>query len=374
MTATIAAAGADGRALWYLTRGTGAVSLLLLTLTVVLGVADVRRLSSPRLPRFVVDGLHQTVSLLVVVTLLIHIGTTLLDSFAPIRLVDAVVPFISAYRPVWIGFGALALDLLLAIVITSLARARLGYRAWRGVHWFAYACWPVALLHGLGSGSDIRGGFALYLSIACAATVAIAVLARLLGRDGRYGPAAAGLAAVVAAGVALAVWLPAGPLADGWAARAGTPGAVLAAAHGRPRAHSSRGTSARPAAPTGVVRAPVNTAVTGRADQVVNPGGATVLRFTLALRQGPLPRLRIELQGKALAGGGLSLSKGRVVLGTSRDPSLYTGPVATLQGGQLSASLRGSRNDLRLALSMQVDPNTNRVSGNVSLVPAQGGG
>ena len=179
---TTVAAAVDGRALWYLTRGTGAVSLVLLTLSVVLGVADVRRWSAPRLPRFVVDGLHQTVSLLVIVTLAIHIATTLLDSFAPIRLVDVVVPFGSAYRPLWVGFGALAFDLLLALVITSLARARLGYRAWRAVHWLAYACWPVALLHGLGSGSDIRGGFAFVLSLACAAAVVVAVLARLHGK------------------------------------------------------------------------------------------------------------------------------------------------------------------------------------------------
>ncbi|MEA2422927.1 MAG: methionine sulfoxide reductase heme-binding subunit, partial [Thermoleophilaceae bacterium] len=101
------AAQVDGRALWYLTRGTGAVSLVLLTLSVVLGVVDVRRWSAEHMPRFVVDGLHRTVSLFVVVTLAIHIVTTLLDSFAPIRLVDVVVPFVSSYRPIWIGFGAL---------------------------------------------------------------------------------------------------------------------------------------------------------------------------------------------------------------------------------------------------------------------------
>jgi hypothetical protein len=85
-------------AMWYLTRGTGAAALVLLTLTLVLGVVDVERFTSPRFPRFVVDGWHRTVALLVCVLLAIHIGTTVLDGYAPIRVVDAVVPFVSVYR------------------------------------------------------------------------------------------------------------------------------------------------------------------------------------------------------------------------------------------------------------------------------------
>ena len=142
-------AAAGGRALWYLTRGAGAMTLVLLTVSAVLGIADVRRWTSPRVPRFVVDGLHRTVSLLVVALVAVHVVTSIIDSYAPIRLIDAVIPFISAYRPVWVGLGAVAFDLLLALVVTSLLRARLGARSWRAVHWLAYACWPVAFVHGL---------------------------------------------------------------------------------------------------------------------------------------------------------------------------------------------------------------------------------
>src|SRR5476651_431405 len=99
MTAVVAAAGPS--AYWYLTRSTGAVSLLLLTLSLVLGVIDVRRWSSSRWPRFVLDALHRNVSLLVMVFLALHIITAALDSFAAIPLIDAIVPFIGAYRPVW---------------------------------------------------------------------------------------------------------------------------------------------------------------------------------------------------------------------------------------------------------------------------------
>lgn len=366
----------DGRALWYLARGTGAVSLVLLTLSVALGVADVRRWSAPRLPRFVVDGLHRTVSLFVVVTVAIHVITTLLDSFAPIRLVDVLVPFVSAYRPLWIGFGALAFDLLLALVITSLARARLGYRGWRAVHWLAYACWPVALLHGLGSGSDIRGGFAFVLSLACAAAVAIAIVARLLATDGPLGTQVGVLGAIAAAVAALAIWLPAGPLARGWAARAGTPRSVLAAAHGQsPAPRGGRAGSpatrraARPAAAG--LSAPLTAPVTGRVGEVVNPNGSAVVQLSLDLQKGPFTRMNVQLFGRSAAGGGISLTHGQVALGTKGRPATYRGPVSSLNGGQLDARLSGKGgSSLAVALALQIDRSTGHVAGTANLVPA----
>jgi DMSO/TMAO reductase YedYZ heme-binding membrane subunit len=175
-------------------------------------------------PRFVIDGLHRTVSLLVVVFVGVHVVTAALDTFAPVTLIDAFMPFGSAYRPVWLGLGAVAFDLLLALVVTSLLRARLGAQAWRNVHWLAYACWPFALLHGLGTGSDVRPGWMLWLSVACAAVVAVAVIARAAETFPAAATAAAGVAV---AGLALAVWLPSGPLAKGWAHAAGTPKSIL---------------------------------------------------------------------------------------------------------------------------------------------------
>lgn len=213
-------------ALWYFTRASGAASLVLLTATLVLGVVDVGRWTSPRFPRFVTDALHRTVSLLVVVFVALHVLTSVLDTFAPVRLADAVVPFGSAYRPLWLGLGAVAFDLLLALVVTSLLRGRLGMGAWRFVHWTAYACWPLALVHGLGSGSDVRAGWMLWLSVGCTGVVAVAVLVRA-GAAASEGLALAWSAGAVAvAALALAVWLPSGPLASGWAHRAGTPAAV----------------------------------------------------------------------------------------------------------------------------------------------------
>lgn len=166
--------------LWYLARATGAVTLVLLTLTVALGVANQQRWAPRRTPRFVVEHLHRSASLLVVVLLVIHVAASVVDGYVQIRLVDAIVPFVSAYHPLWLGLGTLAFDLLIALVATSVLRAHLGVRTWKAVHRLAYACWPVAMVHGLGIGTDVATtGWMLWLSVACAAAVAAAVWARL---------------------------------------------------------------------------------------------------------------------------------------------------------------------------------------------------
>ncbi len=214
---------------WYLTRSLGAVALLLLTLAAALGVADVQRWSSPRWPRFVVDGLHRSVSLLALVFLVLHILTALLDSFAPISLLAAFAPFVSSYRPFWLGLGAVAFDLLLAVILTSLLRARVGPRVWRATHWLAYACWPVALLHTLGTGSDVRSTWLLALSAACLAVVVAAVLVRTLGSWAAASARVRGFAVggCAAFTLGLLLWLPSGPLGSEWARRSGTPASLL---------------------------------------------------------------------------------------------------------------------------------------------------
>lgn len=226
MSALLASAGPS--VYWYLTRATGAVALLLLTLAVALGVIDVQRWSTPRWPRFVVDSLHRNVSLLAMVFLVLHILTSVLDSFASIPLVDAFVPFVGSYRPFWLGLGAVSFDLLIAVLLTSLLRRRIGFAGWRAVHWLTYASWPIALLHGLGAGSDVKSGWLLALSGACAAVVVAALLARVLsGWPAHLGARGAALGGAVAFSLFLALWLPGGPLGAEWARRAGTPSALL---------------------------------------------------------------------------------------------------------------------------------------------------
>ncbi len=180
MTVLLAPAAIGGTADWYLVRSTGVVSLLLLTASVVLGVAGSMRFSAgPRWPRFTIDALHRDVSLLVLALLALHILTSVIDGFVSISLADAVIPLGGSYRPLWLGLGAVAFDLLLAVLVTSVLRRRFGYRWWRAVHWLAYASWPIAVIHGIGIGTDTGAWWMLALTAACVAAVVLAVSVRV---------------------------------------------------------------------------------------------------------------------------------------------------------------------------------------------------
>jgi sulfoxide reductase heme-binding subunit YedZ len=217
--------------LWYLTRATGLAALVLLTVSMALGLLSSVRYQRAAWPRFVTLGLHRNISLLALVFTAIHIATTLADSYAPIRLQDVVIPFISAYRPLWLGLGTIALDLMLAMTITSLLRTRMAYRSWRLVHWSSYLCWPVAVLHGLGTGSDTPVRWVLGLTLAC-----VVLIAALIGWRLAYGwpshsvARLVGALALVLALIAGGAWLTAGPLQPGWARRAGTPAYLIGGA------------------------------------------------------------------------------------------------------------------------------------------------
>jgi sulfoxide reductase heme-binding subunit YedZ len=343
--------------LWYLSRGTGAITLVLLSATVVLGIGGtIRWRRGPHVPRFLVDGLHRNLSLLVVVLLAAHVLTSLLDPFAHLHVLDAVVPLASSYRPLWLGFGALALDLLIAVTVTSVLRARLGFRAWRRVHWAAYACWPVAVLHGLGTGTDASARWLQALTAVSVVAVAGALATRLLrgwpARAALRAGALGGLAAALAGGAAFAV---AGPLSPGWARRSGTPATLLAAA--RPVA-APAGRTAAPAATAAGAQFPFTAPLQGRARQLSTAGdGGTEIDILakVAVSGGPLD-LDLRLYGQALPGGGLQMSSSRVTLRPHGANRAYRGRVVALNGSRLEARLvsAGAR-PVRLRMALRID-------------------
>lgn len=162
----------NGPGLWYATRATGLVTLLLLTASVLLGVLTAGRFASDRWPRFLTVGLHRNVSLLIGVFLFLHVGTTVADTYTDIPLISAFIPFSTSYKTGWLALGAVACDLMIALVVTSLVRNRLGHKTWRRIHWAAYLCWPVAVAHGLGAGTDRTTIWVFALTVLCVATVA----------------------------------------------------------------------------------------------------------------------------------------------------------------------------------------------------------
>jgi methionine sulfoxide reductase heme-binding subunit len=354
------AAASSAKELWYLTRGTGVVALLLLTASIVLGVSTTLGLRLRRWPRFAVAGMHRNLTLLAVVFVVVHVVTTVADGYAPIRLVDAVVPFSSPYRPVWLGLGAVAFDLLLAIVVTSLLRVRIGMRAWRSVHWLAYLSWPIALVHALGTGSDPRTAWLATAGVVALVVVVLAVATRLsLGTKLRQARLA-GFATLVVVPLLLLGWYQNGPFRKGWAHRAGTPSSLLA--------HATVPVAAVTAPhPPQAFRSPISGTVSQRGDA----GGEVTVRLDLRLKSAPHGALRIDLRGIPAANG-VSLTASGVSFVPATTRSVYEGRVTGLDGNAVAADVVDATGDrLRLTLALAIDSGTNSVRGALSaFVPA----
>ena len=169
---------------WYLMRASGFVAFVLLTFTAALGIANVGRLGRSTWARTVSNLVHRNASLLAVVFLAVHIVTALSDRYVKVPALAVLVPGLSGYDPLWVGLGALSIDLFIAVTVTSLLRARIGAKLWRAVHWLAYLSWPTALLHAIGAGSgtgaDTGRTWSTLIYVACAATFGIAATARMV--------------------------------------------------------------------------------------------------------------------------------------------------------------------------------------------------
>ncbi len=162
------------QALWAFGRGSGVAALVVLTVAVVVGIAA-RSGRAIALPRSAIADLHRGASLIACTLVSIHVLSLLADPDAQLRLIDIVVPFAADYRPVWMGLGTVAVDLLVAVVVSALLRHRLGPRTFRRIHWAAYGLWPVALIHALGTGTDATRPWMLTIAGICVLAVAAAV-------------------------------------------------------------------------------------------------------------------------------------------------------------------------------------------------------
>lgn len=170
----------DGPFLWFLNRGTGLVLLVLLTMSAVAGILATRGRAGGRVPRFVTQTVHRDLALVTSVLLVVHVASAVADTYVDIRWWQAFVPAGASYRPLWLGLGALTLDVFVLVVLTSLLRHRLPHRAWRALHLTTYAVWCLAVAHGLGIGTD--GGLATWVYVGSAIAVALALAVRVTGQ------------------------------------------------------------------------------------------------------------------------------------------------------------------------------------------------
>jgi DMSO/TMAO reductase YedYZ heme-binding membrane subunit len=360
MTGTV---GHGTTALWYLTRSTGLVSFILLSATVVLGIVSSVGWTTQRWPRFLSQAVHRNLSLFCLALIGVHVVSTVADGYVPINLSDAVVPFRSPYRPIWVGLGALAFDMLLAVAITSGLRRRIGTAVWRGVHWLAYACWPIAAVHGLGSGSDARLPGALLVFVLCISAVAGTIAWRLaLGPLPSTAWRLGGGATAALVVIGIAVFALAGPLQPGWSRRSGTSSALLAQLSGSAATSfsstSTPGTSP-PVRSTGIPAAPFSTTVSGTVTTspvAVRNDTQVTLNMRLADTMTPL---QVRIEGPAVDGG-VELRQSSVVFGP------LSGTVTALEGSTIGAVVGGTGGTIDLTLTLVLVPDSGTLSGGLS--------
>jgi hypothetical protein len=259
------------------------------------------------------------------------------------------VPFRSAYRPLWLGMGAVAFDLLIAVIVTSLLRGRLGYRTWRAVHWMAYGLWAVAVFHGLGIGSDSKQLWMLALVVVSVGSVAVATVWRVAVGWPSWTPTRVTMAfGALSVPVVLGAWFVAGPLQPGWAARAGTPASLLP--------HTA--TVVAEAPPVAAAPAPIvlPSTTSGQGTTQLHPLANSLARVVIQIQtQDAQPLdIRVVLNGRQI-GQGISMTDGSVVLTPPKGAAPYQGTVTGLNGSNISAILSDGHGDrIALTLALQI--------------------
>jgi len=162
---------------WYFARSAGIVAYLLLSSSVLLGVLMAGK-SSFTWPKFAVEEVHRFLAILTGVFIVLHGGSLLLDRVVPISLGQELVPFTSPYRPLAVGLGICAMELLAAVGITNALRTRLPYTTWRKLHYLTLPAWLLASLHGVLAGTDAGDPWFAGIAAGTFAAVAIAAFAR----------------------------------------------------------------------------------------------------------------------------------------------------------------------------------------------------
>jgi predicted ferric reductase len=171
--------------LWYTTRATGIVTLVLFTLVVALGTLVSNRIGGTMVGRFELNEFHRSISIVAMIFLLIHVLTTIADSYVSTGVVSVIVPMTSQFKRVGVALGAVSFDLIVAVWLSSIMKARIENRSWRFIHWFSWLAFTASIVHAYLTGTDTRSGAGLVLVIVCSLIVIGAALWRYAARPTR---------------------------------------------------------------------------------------------------------------------------------------------------------------------------------------------
>jgi sulfoxide reductase heme-binding subunit YedZ len=164
---------------WLLARASGLTAYALLTASVLAGLVLKSRPFASLKPAAVTDT-HRFLALLGLGTIGLHGTTLLLDRTIQLTPAALVVPGASPYRPVAVGIGVLAAEVMLVVYASFALRRRIGSRNWRRLHWATYAIFAAATAHGLAAGTDTAAPWVFAFYLAAVGSVAGAVTWRTL--------------------------------------------------------------------------------------------------------------------------------------------------------------------------------------------------
>jgi len=139
---------------WYITRAAGWVAYMLLWFSVVWGLAIPTKFFEKFLsPTFAVD-FHEYLSLLAIGFVILHVSVLMVDQYLPFSVAQVLFPFISPYRPFWVGLGVIGAYLSALVTITFYLRKRIGQKRFKQIHVWSMAGYLGVVLHAFFSGSD----------------------------------------------------------------------------------------------------------------------------------------------------------------------------------------------------------------------------
>ncbi len=340
---------------WNLARAGGIAAYVMLSASVLLGLALSAGWRSPDWPRFITKGVHQHVTLAALIFTCIHGLAVWLDPYLKAGLADVLVPMLIAYRPLWVALGIVAGYLALALWLSEQIRPLIGYRAWRALHFAAFGAYALATVHGLAAGTDTNAGWALAMYALSVSGVLVLLAGRLTVAPGPYPVRAAFGATAAALVVGGGTWALRGPLQPDWGLAAGSRASLTGAV-----------SAASPAAAPAPAPSSLNFDSKFSGSEQLT-GGTLAISGSPAGRPGG--RLEVDLSGRLQQQGTFSVSGGRISYSEGGDT--FAGDLTSIDGsGRIESTLAdGSGRRLDLVFTIG-DIAGSTVSGTLSVRPA----
>lgn len=144
----------QGTGAWLISRATGLVAYIALSLDVIVGLLVSTRSGGRFLPRGHIVDLHGWLSPLTLALVLAHGGVLLADNYVRFDIIDLVIPFASSRWPLAVGAGVLAAYLLLVVHLSFGLRKRLGTAMWRRLHYLSFVAFVLVTIHAIAVGTD----------------------------------------------------------------------------------------------------------------------------------------------------------------------------------------------------------------------------